>query len=185
MFNALSSAQSITRSCVIGRRLFDGKEICVVDTPGFLDTSVIQEQIQAEIAKCYQLTAPGPHAFLLVINPTQRFTKEEGKPAEYLDIIFGHQAVHHTIIAFTHADAFLLKEITLEQYLAKLKPDAPLRILLDRFNHRYISVNNKGTQSEKDATVKKLLDMVSVLIKNNNGQEYVSNIPDTVTEEWD
>ena len=40
VFHAYASLNSVTAACAVGSRLFDGKQIFVVDTPGFLDPEV-------------------------------------------------------------------------------------------------------------------------------------------------
>ncbi len=70
IFVEKKSPKSVTKKCAINCRLFDEKQIFVVDTPGFLDTSVTEVAMRSEVANSYQMTAtPGPHAFLLVIEP--------------------------------------------------------------------------------------------------------------------
>jgi hypothetical protein len=158
IFEAETSPTSVTSKCAIGSRLFHGKQIFAIDTPAFLDNTVTDQIIQNEVAKSYQMTAtPGPHAFLLAIEP-HRFTPEEAEAIKYLDKIFGSKAIDHTIIVFTHSDS--LRKTTIEQYLAKLEPNAPLRQLLAQCQSRYITVNNYGTESEKEASVEKLLEMI-------------------------
>lgn len=182
VFTAKSCPNSITTKCAIDSRLRDGKQIFVVDTPGFLDTTVTAEVMQKEVATSYQMTAvPGPHAFLLVVNLSARFTKEESEALKYLDKIFGPQAINHTIIIFTRSDS--LDDSTIEEYLDELTPDAPLRDLLNQCQQRYITINNKGSQIEKDTAVKKLLEMVSILTMNNNGQVYRSEEFDAIAQE--
>ncbi|CAF2713594.1 unnamed protein product [Rotaria sp. Silwood2] len=137
--------------------------------------------MKTEVAKSYEMTAiPGPHAFLLVIEPN-RFLPQEAEAIKYLDKIFGAQAVHHTIIVFTHSDSF--RKTTVEQYLGKLDENAPLRHLLQQCQQRYMTVNNYETQSEKDASVKKLIEMISKLVENNNGQVYQSDEFDAIAKE--
>ncbi|CAF2538347.1 unnamed protein product [Rotaria sp. Silwood2] len=147
------SKRSNKKKCALARRLFNDKQIFVVDTPGFLNPTVTESDMKTEVAKSYELTAiPGPHAFLLVIEPN-RFLPQEAEAIKYLDKIFCAQAVHHTIIVFTHSDSF--RKTTVEQYLGKLDENAPLRHLLQQCQQRYMTVNNYETQSEKDASVKK------------------------------
>ncbi|KAJ8387548.1 hypothetical protein AAFF_G00152440 [Aldrovandia affinis] len=70
------SASSVTQMCEQGsldlpeeeEGTSGRKRVTVVDMPGFGDTNLTAEQIRAEIAKCVVLLAPGPHAFLLVVQ---------------------------------------------------------------------------------------------------------------------
>ncbi|KAL0202752.1 hypothetical protein M9458_000770, partial [Cirrhinus mrigala] len=49
----------------------DGRKISVIDTPGLFHTSMSKEDLKAEIKKSVQMSAPGPHVFLLVIRLEQ------------------------------------------------------------------------------------------------------------------
>lgn len=75
VFHSAASAESVTLSCR-AERAIGVRHIDVIDTPGILDTSKSPEIITREIAKCIQVSTPGPHAFLLVIQ-VGRFTEEE------------------------------------------------------------------------------------------------------------
>ncbi|KAL6103343.1 gimap8 [Pungitius sinensis] len=90
------SASSVTQICQLGSSEIAEEEdaeeegqtaarrrmrrVTVVDMPGFGDTHLSEEQIHAEVAKCVCLSAPGPHAFLLVV-PIGRYTDNENQAA--------------------------------------------------------------------------------------------------------
>ena len=52
-------------------------------TPGISDTTIENKEIQREICRCVGITSPGPHAFILVLNATVRFTNEEQRSVDY------------------------------------------------------------------------------------------------------
>ena len=116
------------------------RRVAVVDMPGFGDTHLSVEQIHAEIAKCVSLSAPGPHAFLLVV-PVGRYTDSENQAVCELSKIFGEDAVrHHTVVLFTRGDD--LEGLGIEEYLRETAP-AGLKALIDRCGGRYHVLNNK------------------------------------------
>jgi hypothetical protein len=176
------SPRSITTQCACGSHEFNGKRLFIVDTPGFLDTNITSHDIQQEVAKSYQMTAlPGPHAFLLVLEPT-RFTAQEKEAVEYLSQIFGPQAVNHTIIIFTHDDEFVRNGSTIEQYLDELEPDDSLKRLIEQCGKRYLSVNNKCTVAEKQTIVEALLKKITDMVDENGGQVYRTDQFNAVAE---
>ena len=180
IFSADTSPIPITKSCQINNRLYKNKQIFVVDTPGFLDQDINDEQMKIELAKSYEMTAfPGPHAFLLVIEPT-RFLPQEEKAIEYLDKMFGKEAVHHTIIIFTHGESF--RKTTIQQYLDKLSSNSPLRILVKQCNDRYLTVNNYGTIEEKNQAIENLLLQISILTGNNYDNVYTNQDFDEINK---
>ncbi|VDI84259.1 Hypothetical predicted protein [Mytilus galloprovincialis] len=73
-----SSAQgsSLTDVCKLRDATVFGKPVSIVDTPGLLDTSNEEIEVLSEITRCIYMSAPGPHAIILVV-PVGRFTAED------------------------------------------------------------------------------------------------------------
>ncbi|KAI4880796.1 hypothetical protein NFI96_001800 [Prochilodus magdalenae] len=53
-----------------------GRQVTVVDTPDWFCPGLSLEELRQDVGRCVRLSAPGPHAFLLVI-PVQQSTGEE------------------------------------------------------------------------------------------------------------
>ncbi|XP_049925935.1 uncharacterized protein LOC126405929 [Epinephelus moara] len=170
------SASSVTQICQLGSTELAQEEdaekegqtvtqrrmrrITVVDMPGFGDTHLSEEQIHSEIAKCVSLSAPGPHAFLLVV-PIGRYTAHENQAACELAKIFGEDAIHHhTVVLFTRGDE--LEGMGFEDYLRETAP-AGLKALIDRCGGRYHVLNNKDPSNS--VQVKELLMKVEKMAK--------------------
>ncbi|KAG7216221.1 hypothetical protein INR49_029070 [Caranx melampygus] len=182
------SASSVTRICELGSTLLTEEEaageddgqavaqrrmrrVTVVDMPGFGDTHLSAEQIYAEIAKCVSLSAPGPHAFLLVV-PIGRYTDCENQAICEMAKIFGEDAVcHHTVVLFTRGDD--LEGVGIEEYLKKTAP-AGLKALIDRCGGRYHVLNNRDPSNS--AQVKELLMKVDKLVKHSDRGFYTSTV---------
>ncbi|XP_037333333.2 uncharacterized protein LOC119221037 [Pungitius pungitius] len=181
------SASSVTQICQLGssevaeeedaeeegqtaarRRM---RRVTVVDMPGFGDTHLSEEQIHAEVAKCVCLSAPGPHAFLLVV-PIGRYTDNENQAACELTNIFGEDALHHhTVVLFTRGDD--LEGIGIEDYLWQTAP-AGLKALIDRCGGRYHVLNNKD--SSNSVQVKELLMKVDKMAKHSREEFYTNGM---------
>uniref|UniRef100_A0A3Q2P074 Uncharacterized LOC105938043 n=1 Tax=Fundulus heteroclitus TaxID=8078 RepID=A0A3Q2P074_FUNHE len=179
------SASSVTQTCERGdaqlaEEVDAGQEgqaaplrkkrrITVVDMPGFGDTHLSVEQTHAEIAKCVSLSAPGPHAFLLVV-PVGRYTVDENKAVCQLADIFGANAVSkHTVVLFTRGDD--LDGIGIEKYLGETAP-AGLKALIESCGGRYHVLNNRDPSDS--AQVRELVRKVDEMVKRNNGGFYTS-----------
>jgi len=177
------SASSVTRTCQLGSTELAEEEdaeegavaqrrtgrVTVVDMPGFGDTHLSEEQIHAEVAKCVCLSAPGPHAFLLVV-PIGRYTDDVNQAACELTKIFGEDAVrHHTVVLFTRGDD--LEGVRIEDFLRETAP-AGLEALIDRCGGRYHVLNNKDPSNSSQ--VKELLLKVDKMAKQTREGFYTN-----------
>ncbi|KAM4634891.1 uncharacterized protein ACJ7VT_004341 isoform 2-T2 [Polymixia lowei] len=183
-FLSQHSASSVTRVCEQGSIEFteevehvEGSQavkrsrvrrVMVVDMPGFGDTHLDVEQIHAEIAKCVTLSAPGPHAFLLVV-PLGRYTDDENRAVCEMAQIFGEGAVRdHTLVLFTRGDD--LEGRGLEDYLGTAT--VGLKALIDRCGRRYHVFNNRDPGNLEQ--VRQLLRKVEKMVGENNGGCYTN-----------
>ncbi|XP_039665233.1 GTPase IMAP family member 7-like [Perca fluviatilis] len=163
-FHLCASAHSVTQSCQKERVNNRSRKVDVVDTPGVLDTSKSAESIKKEIAKCIQVSSPGPHAFLLVIQ-IGRFTKEEENCVQALEKIFGPEASKYMIILFTRGDEL---QGTIQDYVQYGHPK--LRELINRCGNRYHVFNNKKRRNRTQ--VAQLINMIDMMVVANGGQHF-------------
>lgn len=187
VFLSKTSASSVTQICELGSTELaeeeeprnDGqtvtqrrmRRVTVVDMPGFVDTHLSGEQIHTEIAKCVSVSAPGPHAFLLVV-PIGRYTDNENKAVCEFAKIFGEDAVRlHTVVLFTKGDD--LEDVTIEDYLKDTAP-AGLKALINRCGGRYHVFNNKDCNNP--VQVRELLKKVEKLVKQTNKGFYTNQM---------
>ncbi len=112
------------------------------------------------------MTAPGPHAIILVIK-LDTFTEEERLSVEKIRAIFGEEADKHTIVLFTHGD-----ELTgsIEQFT---KANEDLQEILSRCGGRYHVFNNKDMEDRSQ--VVELLQKVDAVVAANRGEHYTSD----------
>ena len=91
-FASKCDGQSITQFCKHATTKRGGSTIMVVDTPGLFDTRQENDVTELEITKCVALSAPGPHAIILVVRGGDRQTEQVHKSAEIIMDVFGEQA---------------------------------------------------------------------------------------------
>ncbi len=143
--------------------VYDQREIYVIDTPGILDTSKSKDFIKREIVRCIQVSAPGPHVFLLVIQ-IGRFTTEEQKSVQALQELFGEEASRYMIVVFTHGDA--LNGQTIEDYVKN--GHAELRRVIQSCGSRYVVFDNTNVKNR--VQVGRLIEKVDEMVAANGGE---------------
>ncbi|XP_059407384.1 GTPase IMAP family member 4-like [Carassius carassius] len=138
-------------------------KISVVDTPGLFHTSMSEKHLKAEIEKSLQMSAPGPHVFLLVIK-LDRFTEEEKNTVEWIQKNFGEDVKRFAIVLFTGADMLTKPIVTF------LKENQELHKLVDECGGRYYVLNNVND----GAQVTELLEKTKTIVEKNRGEYYTS-----------
>ncbi|XP_039856694.1 GTPase IMAP family member 7-like [Simochromis diagramma] len=169
-FKANESSESVTVHCE-AVKLECTRNVKLVDTPGFLDTSKTADSIKKEIAKCIQISTPGPHVFLLVLQ-IGRFTPEENNCVEALEQLFGPEASNYMMILFTHGDKLTNKKTTIQEYLRT--GHQKLRELLNRCGNRYHVFNNKNIWNR--VQVVELFRKIDDMVAANGGSHYTDEM---------
>ncbi|XP_045063924.1 GTPase IMAP family member 9-like [Coregonus clupeaformis] len=166
-FRDAKSGSSVTKECCKETEEVAGRQVWLVDTPGLFDTSHSDSYLKTEISKCINMTSPGPHAIVLVINMGP-FTKEEQNAVKKIRALFGEEAERYTIILFTHGDE--LGEGGIKQYVNEGQKD--LKTLLDQCGGRYHVIDN--TKMDNRDQVVELLDKIDHMVAVN-GEDYYTN----------
>ncbi|CAK6984646.1 GTPase IMAP family member 9-like [Scomber scombrus] len=162
-FKAVSQS-SVTRQCCKQSGEVFSKNVTIVDTPGLFDTSLPELTVKREISKCINMSAPGPHAILLVIKVAP-FTNEEQNAVRQVEEIFGPDAWKYTIILFTHDDQ---TEPDVERQLEEEGDE--LQSILKKVENRYHILNNDNADDR--GQVLELLEKVEKMVENNGGEHY-------------
>ncbi|MGH0156753.1 UNVERIFIED_CONTAM: hypothetical protein FKN15_032665 [Acipenser sinensis] len=162
-FRSETSSSAVTRECEKRKGQVAGRRVALIDTP-----ELSQDKLQ--IRSCVSLSAPGPHAFLLVI-PVCRFTEEERRAVETVQEIFSEEAVRrYMMLLFTHSDK--LKGKTIEDYFQTGSKE--LQQLVKKCGNRYHVLNNEDRSDRTQVT--QLLDKIDNMVKGNNNSYYTSEM---------
>ncbi|XP_062309755.1 calponin homology domain-containing protein DDB_G0272472-like isoform X2 [Osmerus eperlanus] len=166
-FRAQDSPSAVTQRS--RRREGDvcGRRLVLVDTPDWFCPGLSLEEMRQDVGLCVRLSAPGPHAFLLVV-PVEPSEGEERGAMERMEDMFGEGCWGHTVILFTHDDS--LREQSMEEFLQTGSQD--LQQLVEKCGNRYHVLNIKdrahGTQ------VPELLHQVEEMVAGNRESFYSS-----------
>ncbi|XP_048869705.1 LOW QUALITY PROTEIN: uncharacterized protein LOC125742088 [Brienomyrus brachyistius] len=154
----------------------EGRMLTLVETPRwYWSGGRVEATIRRETTQALSLTAPGPHAFLLLI-PVGQFTEVEGRVPSQMEEMFGQGVLRHTLVLFTCGDYLMGKGM--EEYLAGEEPG--LKEVLDRCGGRYHVINNRSPQDR--GQVRSLLEKVENMVRIN-GDCYVHHIAAPVDAE--
>nr|XP_046154720.1 GTPase IMAP family member 7-like isoform X3 [Oncorhynchus gorbuscha] len=170
-FRSAGRMSSVTKECSKETGEVGDRQVTVVDTPGLLDTNLPELTVKREIAKCVNMSAPGPHAIIVVIK-VGPITREEMSTVHKLEEIFGKDAEKHTMILFTCAEGGIEKMLE--------EANEEFRKILQRLGNRYHVFNN---MEKSDRTqVLKLFDKIDEMIKENQGSYYTNYTYQQVNE---
>ncbi|XP_042366005.1 GTPase IMAP family member 9-like [Plectropomus leopardus] len=165
-FNSRPSSNSVTETCERGETSYGDRKVTVIDTPGILDTKKTPKFIQTEIVKCVEVSSPGPHVFLLVIQ-VGRFTTEEKNSVEALQKLFGPKANQYMIVLFTRGDD--LGNQSIQQYVNTGSEDLQ-RVIRSCGSRFHVFNNNSTNKNQVMELFKKIDDMYAA-----NGSSYYTD----------
>ncbi|XP_071123334.1 GTPase IMAP family member 9-like [Mytilus edulis] len=143
-FTSKRSMASVTSKCSYKTAIVLTRTVIVVDTPGIFNAGGHWREQQNELANVIEYTSPGPHAFVLVISMSDRFTVEDTKVLDRLEELFGPEAVKFTIVLFTGIDQF---EEPCQQTIKDIKQ---LQRVLDACGRRFVEFDNTGLKKNRE-----------------------------------
>lgn len=123
--------------CVTRQTEVQGRQVTVVDTPGWFSAQDTPLSYKQEIMRGVSLCPPGPHAFLLVI-PVGMFTEVDRARIEEHVSLFGERVWKHTILVFSWAE--VLRTISIERYIRREGKE--LQWVVEKCKRRYFVINN-------------------------------------------
>uniref|UniRef100_A0A8C3TI84 GTPase, IMAP family member 8 n=1 Tax=Chelydra serpentina TaxID=8475 RepID=A0A8C3TI84_CHESE len=168
-FESKLGAKSVTLTCAKGQRSWNGRELVVIDTPAIFDGKVCDTITSREIVRCIALSAPGPHALLLVTQ-LGRFTEEDKVAVKRIQEIFGVEALRHMIVLFTRKEDLAVG--SLYDYV-RYSDNKALKGLIQKCGNRYCAFNNRATGAEQNEQVSELIEMIQRTVQENGGRYYV------------
>ncbi|KAL1279155.1 hypothetical protein QQF64_025828 [Cirrhinus molitorella] len=164
--------ESRTRESEIQRGRVEDRNISIINTPGFFNTHLTDEELQEQMMKSLDLCNPGPHMFLLVIN-LETFEEDERNIIEKIEEIFGVQALKFTMVLFTEREG-MSKEKWKKIKLSEICQDL---ISKCRAQYHVFNLTSEVIQTQ----IKSLLKEIHEFIKQNDKQHFKNKI-DTVSQ---
>ncbi|XP_041960823.1 uncharacterized protein LOC121719376 [Alosa sapidissima] len=155
-----------TLQCVKRQGEVAGRQVTVVDTPGWKDYSECYYKdspnlLKQEIVLSVTLCPPGPHAFLLVIHENMTFTEAERKATSNHLSLLGHGAWEHSLVLF-------IQETPAEEKAFEVKGKM-LQQLVENCGKRYHVLNIKNKDKMQ---VTELLEKIDKMAAGNSNSHY-------------
>lgn len=149
-------------------RQVHGRNIQLTDTPGVFDTDPSSTELRP--ARDIKESAPGPHAFLLVLK-VEKFTWQEQNVVEVILKLFSEEMLRYTTVVFTHGED-LPKSMRVEEWVYQ---NEALKALVQKCGNRVHVFDNIFWKNSQDQyrhnqyQVKELLKTVEETVRRNGG----------------
>ncbi|XP_051251057.1 GTPase IMAP family member 8-like isoform X2 [Dicentrarchus labrax] len=141
--------------CLTIRGQLKEKEIVLINTPDLLHPDISQHKLTEHVKDCVRLSDPGPHVFLLVLQP-EDFTEEHKLRLQSILEKFSDRSFDHSLVLISapREKSSALKKKHMEH--------PPVKDLITMCRYRHLKLKNLE-RSE-------LLTRLGQTVKENNGE---------------
>ncbi|XP_066509492.1 uncharacterized protein [Hoplias malabaricus] len=146
-----------------------GRQGTVVDTPDYFSPGLSLDELRQDVGICVRLSAPGPHAFLLVI-PVKQTSGEERDMLQKMEEMFGERCWRNTMILFTVTDEDQEKKT--EEFVQSGNQE--VQSLVEKCGNRFHCLNIK--ESGEGSQVSELLEKIEKMVEGNREEFYSTEI---------
>ncbi|XP_030649192.1 nuclear GTPase SLIP-GC-like [Chanos chanos] len=158
-FETESPPVSVDHHTERARGQVEGRPITTINTPDLFHPQLSHHQLSVAVEECVYLSDPGPHAFILELQP-DNFTEESRKNSCYLSSVFTYDCVtkhrDNYIIKFTdglisNSDGGTYQRESLEQCVVSLALSTETGVLLMVQGRMVASGQGKGGPWDGDS----------------------------------
>ncbi|XP_034548176.1 GTPase IMAP family member 8-like [Notolabrus celidotus] len=153
-------------SCLKFRRQIKEKDIVLINTPDLLSPHISEDRLTEHVTACVRLSDPGPHVFLLVLQPED--FREEHKQS------LCRALEHFSDRSFDHSLVLILSRREESPGLKKkYKEHPPLRDMIIKCKYRHLK--------QKHLDHSELLMRLSQIVKENSGEHVIYKASEETT----
>ena len=135
--------------------------ILLTNTPDLLHPNISEDKLKIHVEHCMKLCDPGPHVFLLVLQP-EDFTEELKLRLCRILNLFGHRSFDHSLVLMSpHREESSGSK-------ANNVPEQPLKDMKRMCRYRYLNQEN--------LELPELLTRLGQIVKENNGEHVNSDV---------
>ncbi|KAK1875203.1 GTPase IMAP family member 2 [Dissostichus eleginoides] len=156
------STESVSRSAGVG-----GRQVIVVDTPGFTAGSVSPKQLFEEILKSIKQASPGPHALVLVLRLGSISSADIALFKNLKQLLRG-QALRYSMVLFTHGDQLGGQSID-----DLIRSNSHVSELVSMCGRRFCVFENRRRIRQQ---VRTFLSKIDEMVSANGGQHYTEEM---------
>ncbi|MEQ2208068.1 hypothetical protein XENOCAPTIV_024332, partial [Xenoophorus captivus] len=135
------------------------KPTVLINTPDLLHLNVSEDKVTEHVEQCVRLSDPGPHVFLLVLQP-EDFTEQHRLRLQTVLENCGDGSFEHSLVLIST----MTKEPSAENYLEH----PPLKELIKLCRYRYVM--------QKNLELQELLVRCGQIVKENNGEHVICDL---------
>ncbi|XP_026767322.3 interferon-induced very large GTPase 1 isoform X2 [Pangasianodon hypophthalmus] len=166
-FETEDPPRSVELHCESVRGNVEGRDITIINTPQLYDLKLSQEELNQRIKECVSLSEPGPHAFLLVVQPHD-FTHKDRNLLRYILNSFSDQAINYSAVINTDCGFYKSAGEGRKTAIHKLTEECHGRL------HSFPQLHEWSKDS-----VCQLFEKIDQMVKDNGGEHLVyENVED-------
>ncbi|CAC5383854.1 unnamed protein product [Mytilus coruscus] len=161
-----------------------GNILKVVDTPGLFENRKSQlddKDVLDEIKRAFIHLSPGPHAIILVLSGTTRYSDQDRETVNIFTTLLGKAVVSYLFVVFTGGDEIKRQGSDIDKLIRASEQD-DLKGLLKLCEGRYLAFDNRANDEDSEKQVKALIDLILANIKKNGGNHYSNSMFITIEE---
>ncbi|KAL2086597.1 hypothetical protein ACEWY4_017656 [Coilia grayii] len=179
------ASPSKTERCERHTGLVDGRQVTVVDTPGwwkFFPAQFTTDCVKTELKKSVTLGSKSPHVLLLVVPADVSFLEEQRKITEDNMKMFGEQVWRHTMVLFNWGHS--LGNTSIEEHIES--EGEPLRWLVEKCGNRYHVFDSVSVSHGDGSQVQQLLEKIDELEASLDFYDLTQEAPKTeITQNYE
>lgn len=153
----LNAAEEL-ECCVKVSGKIQGKEIVLINTPDLLRPKISEDKLKEHVETCVRLSDPGPHVFLLVLQPENFREHQKMKLCRVLKL-FSDQSFEHSLVLVSPPTKGFSYQENIYNY------DAPLQQMIRRCGNMSLKF--------KQLDILELLKSVNQILERNNRKHVI------------
>ncbi|KAF4080896.1 hypothetical protein AMELA_G00176670 [Ameiurus melas] len=160
-FETEDPPHSVELHCESVRGHVEGRDITIINTPHLYDPKLSNKELSQRIKECVSLSDPGPHAFLLVVQPHD-FTQKDRNLLRYILNSFSNQAIKYSAMINTDSGFYTSADEGKYTATSELTAECHGR------QHSFSQLHESSMGS-----VSQLFEKIDQMVKDNGGGHLV------------